>query len=410
MKASSKRSSRLGTLLAAALLTLVVALVAAGCGGGSSSSSSSGGSESTASESSEGGGAEGSGESSGGEEGGSSMVAEATEPTPSKWEGPTEPAKAPSGIKMTVVTCNSALSGCVSPAEGLEKVGKVLGWNVTVLDGAGDPSKMNADILSGISAGSDVIATTAIDPNLIQQGLKAAKKAGVLVVAGSNGIDSPNPVKEPEGGKLGYAFDVAPNYAALGEKVAQWVDGESDGSANLALFSDKEFPSVLAVEVGLLKGLEECEGCTVSEPQYFTGTQVGAPLEQQTAGFLRSNPETDYLFSPYDPAAAVQVPAIQKAGLTNDVQVIGVLGSQQNLEFIRQEQVQAADAAYDNNYMAWAIADQTIRLLDGKKLAEPHGENLPYVVLDKENLPPEGQNWEAEFPYEQEFEALWGLK
>ena len=408
MKASSKGSSRLGTLLVAAFLTLVVALVAAGCGGGSSSTSD-GSTEPAASESSGGAETEAT-ESSGGESDTSSLVAEATEATPSKFEGPTEPAKAPSGIKMTVVTCNSALSGCVSPAEGLEKVGKVLGWDVTVLDGAGDPGKMNAAILSGISAGSDVIATTAIDPNLIQQGLKAAKKAGVPVVAGSNGIDSPNPVKEPEGGKLGYAFDVAPNYAALGEKVAQWVDGESDGSANLALFSDKEFPSVLAVEVGLLKGLEECEGCTVSEPQYFTGTQVGAPLEQQTAGFLRSNPETEYLFSPYDPAAAVQVPAIQKAGLTNDVKVIGVLGSQQNLEFIRQEQVQAADAAYDNNYMAWAIADQTIRLLDGQKLAEPHGENLPYVVLDKDNLPPEGQNWEAEFPYEKEFEALWGLK
>lgn len=407
MKSSSKGSARLGTLLVAALLALAVALVAAGCGGGSSSTS--GGTESTASESS-GGGEAAAAESSGAESDSSSLVAEATEASPASFEGPTEPAKAPSGIKVTVVTCNSALSGCVSPAEGLEKVGKVLGWNVTVLDGAGDPGKMNADILSGISAGSDVIATIAIDPNLIQQGLKAAKKAGIPVVAGSNGIDSPNPVKAPEGGKLGYAFDVAPNYAALGEKVAQWVDGESDGSANLALFSDKEFPSVLAVEVGLLKGLEECEGCTVSEPQYFTGTQVGAPLEQQTAGFLRSNPETEYLFSPYDPAAAVQVPAIQKAGLTNDVKVIGVLGSQQNLEFIRQEQVQAADAAYDNNYMAWAIADQTIRLLDGQELAEPHGENLPYVVLDKDNLPPEGQNWEAEFPYEKEFEALWGLK
>jgi ABC-type sugar transport system substrate-binding protein len=406
MKEGSKRS-RLGTLLVAALLTLVVALAAAGCGGGGSSSSSGGGSETSESS---GGGSEAGGEEGGGSEGGSSLVAEATEATPSKFEGPTEPAKAPSGINLTVVTCNSALSGCTSPAEGLEKVGKVLGWNVTVLDGAGDPSKMNADILSGISSGADVIATTAIDPNLIQQGLKAAKKAGIPVVAGSNGIDSPNPVKKPEGSKLGYAFDVAPNYAALGEKVAKWVDGESNGEANLALFSDKEFPSVLAVEVGLLKGLEACEGCTVSEPQYFTGTQVGAPLEQQTAGYLRSNPETDYLFSPYDPAAAIQVPAIEKAGLSNDVQVIGVLGSQQNLEFIRQEQVQAADAAYDNNYMAWAIADQTIRLLDGQKLAEPHGENLPYVVLDKENLPEEGQNWEAEFPYEKEFEALWGLK
>lgn len=407
MKGSPKRSSRAGMVLVAALLTLVVALVAAGCGGGSSSTSTGGGSETAAGESS-GGGAESSAGESGA--GGSALVQEATEETPSKFEGPTEPAKAPSGINMTVVTCNSALSGCVSPAEGLENVAKVLGWHVTVLDGAGDPSKMNADILSGISSGADVIATIAIDPNLVQQGLKAAKTAGIPVVAGSNGIDTPNPVKEPEGGKLGFAFDVAPNYAALGEKVAKWLDGESEGTANLALFSDKEFPSVLAVEVGLLKGMEECEGCTVSEPQFFTGTQVGAPLEQQTVGFLRSNPEADYLFSPYDPAAAVQVPAIQKAGMSNDVQVIGVLGSQQNLEFIRQEQVQAADAAYDNNYMAWAMADQTIRLLDGKKLAEPHGENLPFVVLDKENLPPEGQNWEAEFPYEKEFEALWGMK
>jgi ribose transport system substrate-binding protein len=375
--------------MAATLLTaLTVSALVAGCGG--SSSDSGGGSASTA------------------DGNGSADLKAARTASPAQYEGPTEAVDTPAKkLTVGVVTCSSQLSGCVSPANGIATAAKSLGWSARIYDGGGTPQKQNSAMLDAISAGADVIATTAIDPNLVQQGLRAAKKADVLVVSGSNGIDTPNPVSQPDSGKLGYAFDVAPDYAALGEKAAQWIIGDSGGKANLAVFTDPQFPSVVAFERGLREGMKACGGCKVSASQEFNGTQVGTTLGNQTTGYLRSNPDVDYVFSPYDPAAAAQVTAIAQAGMANRVKLVGVLGSQQNLEFIRQGQVQAADAAYDNRYMGYMVVDGILRTLAEEPLFDPHGGNLPGVIIDESNVPEAGQDWLADFDYTSKFTELW---
>jgi hypothetical protein len=83
------------------------------------------------------------------------------------------------------------------------------------------------------------------------------------------------------------------------------------------------------------------------------------------------------------------------------------LGDQQNLDFIRKGTVELADAAYDNEYMGWAIADQIIRTLNKQALSAPHGESLPFTVLDKTNLPAPGADWVANFDYKSTFLKLW---
>jgi hypothetical protein len=66
-----------------------------------------------------------------------------------------------------------------------------------------------------------------------------------------------------------------------------------------------------------------------------------------------------------------------------------------------------ADAAYENEYMGWAMADQIIRTLNKQPLFDPHGENLPFTVLDKTNLPSPGSDWVANFDYKSKFLSLW---
>lgn len=331
----------------------------------------------------------------------------AREMTPPAYAGPTTPAKAPKHLNVAVVTCLSVLHGCVSPAEGVKHAGEKLGWKVTIYDGGGTPPKQNAAILDALASGANVIVTIAIDPNLIQLALSEAKKAGVPVVAGSNGIDTPNPVKLTNRQGLGFVFDVGPDYATLGRHAADWIIADSKGKANVVVYSDKEFPSVMAFQVGLLDGLSKCKTCTVSAPQYFTATQIATQLGQMTVDYLRTHPDVDYVFGPYDPAAAAQVTAIAQAGMGNRVKLVGVLGDQQNLDFIRSDRVQVADAAYENEYMGWAIVDQTIRMLNKQPLFSPHNENEPFIVLDKTNLPQPGSDWQAPTGYQEKFLALW---
>jgi ABC-type sugar transport system substrate-binding protein len=337
----------------------------------------------------------------------SAQYKSATEASPAKFEGPSAAVQAKPNAKIAVITCYSILSGCVSPAKGIEEAAKDIGWQVRTFDGGGTADKQIAQMLNALSWGADIIVNVAIDPNSVQDGLRAAKKAGVPVGAGSNGLESPNPEVKPAAGKLGYAFDVGPDYAALGGKTADWITADSGGKAHVAVYSDKTFPSVMALQKGLLSGLDKCSGCSVSAPQYFTGAQVSQVLPQSVVSYVRSHPETNYVFMPYDPAAAAVVPALQQAGYGDKVKVVGVLGSQENLNFIRDGRVQAADAAYDNRYMGYAVVDQSARLLAGQPLAQPEGENLPYVVLDKSNAPASGSDWQASFDYVSAYADLW---
>lgn len=325
-----------------------------------------------------------------------------------KWSGPTTKVTPPKALKVAVIPCFSVLSGCVSPATGAKEAAKTLGWNVRVFDGGGSPDKQNAQMLNAIAWGAKVILNIAIDANAVQSGLRAAKKANVIVASGSNGVESPNPSIKPAAGSLGYAFDVGPNYAALGEATAKWIIKDSGGKANIVVYSDKEFPSVLAFQAGLLKGLDACPTCTQQPLQYFVGAQVGDVLNKSVVGFIQSHNDVNYVFLPFDPAAGSVVPAIAAAGLGTKVRLVSVLGSQQNLAFVRAGNVQVADAAYDNLYMGYAMLDQISRVLAKQPLSNPHGENLPFVVLDNANTPSDGTDWHAPFNYIAKFKALWG--
>src|SRR5689334_13545740 len=67
------------------------------------------------------------------------------------WVGPTAPVKAETGKIVYVVTCASQGIGCVRAANGVVEAGGVLGWDVRVIDGRGDPAAWNAGILSAVA-------------------------------------------------------------------------------------------------------------------------------------------------------------------------------------------------------------------------------------------------------------------
>lgn len=369
-------------------LALIIAFTACGSSKSSSSASSSGSSSSSLAQY-------------------DAKVKSAEQATPKQYSGPTAAAKAPKHLTLALISCYSILHGCESPVIGATHAAKQLGWKVIQYDGGGNPSRQNADMLNAISAGANVIADIAIDPNLVQQGLRAAKAHGVLVVSGSSGLNEPNPTISPPAGHFGFKFDVGPDYAAAGAEAADWIIADSKGKGHVLVFSDKEFPSVLAFQRGLLAELHKCGGCKVSPLQYFTGAQVTTSLPTQTTGYLQSHSDINYVFSPYDPAAASQVVAIKQAGLASRVKLVSVLGDQQNVQYIRSGNVQAADAAYDNEYMGYAIVDQIIRTLDHKGLYHPIGENLPYALLTKSNLPAAGADWHAPYNYQAKFLKIW---
>jgi ribose transport system substrate-binding protein len=332
-------------------------------------------------------------------------LAAAAGPDPSVFNGPTEPAKAPPGIKVGIVSCAASIKGCQVQADAAAEAAQLVGWEVNMFDGKANPKTQGAAILDALAWGADVIIASSIDYRTIQLPLKEAEKAGVPVVALGQGGDTPNPLPVLKEGELAWTFAVDVDNYALGTTIGEWIIEDSGGKANIIVYTDREFDSVMTQHQGVLDALAKCEGCTVATDE-FTASQIATTLGRQVVGYLRAHPDVDYIYAPFDPSAFVMVAAIRQAGLGDRVRLASLLGNEENIDLIRKGDVQVATMAFDTAYSGYAAIDQVIRYLNKQPLFDPHGENVPYMVLDETNLPESG-NWRSDSGYKEKFEALW---
>jgi ABC-type sugar transport system substrate-binding protein len=397
------------SLVVGVFLIVALAVGLTACGGGSSSSS--GSEEATTSEEAGGGGEE----AGGGEEGGGNSelasfeekLEAAKETEPNHWEGPTDPVTPPKKFKVAGVSCASVLEGCLTPLEGAEDAAKELGWEFEIYDGEGDPTVQAKRIQQAIQKGADAIILAAVEGNSVKSALQEAEQAGIIIISTTNGTAP---------GEQGYAVDTSPNVTAIGNAVADWMVVDSGGEAVVAPFVDREFQTNLDFSEGIEEELKKCSGCKIESPVDFVATDVGSKLGGNTTAYLQQHPDVGYFYSTYDPAMAEQVAAVQQAGI--QVKSCSQLGDAQNLSFIKNEQIQACDGAWDNEYEGYATIDQIIRLANEEPLWESknvperykYGENIPWVLLEKDNLPESEETYRAPFDYISEYQKLWGLK
>jgi ribose transport system substrate-binding protein len=376
--------------------------VAAGCGSSDSSSTSSASTDAASS------GASTTASTTSGDGGGDPAALEAALKGPTEWQGPTEPVKAPSSFKLALITCDNASEGCLAPAKGAQQAAEALGWTATIYDGQSDPTVQAKRVQQAIASGADGIITESVDGRSITSGLKDAKAAGIPVVSTSNAAAP---------GEQGYEVDVSPDFDRFGRDIANWMMVDSSGKANVLPYVDREYQSTVSTLNGLVDQLKACSTCTVESPVNFVAKDVASNLGPQTVSDLRAHPKVDYVHFAFDPAATVQVPAIMQAGLGDKIKASSIIGGEQNLQFIADGQVQAADAVWDNTYQGWASVDQLIRLATNQPPAVSEGvpdrfkfnENLPSILITKDNLPADGKTYTAPFDYQSEYKKLWGI-
>ncbi len=317
------------------------------------------------------------------------------------YEGPTTPSKAPEDLKLAVIIGHASMSGASIPADAMVEIANHFGWEVQTWDGQGSPDVMNPAIMSAIAWGADAILMTAQESSSLQAGVKAAVEAGIPIGCASAGTDTPNPVIRNE---YDYVYDVGASYNEMGHAMAEWMYNNIEGSGKVACWDFEGAYSIDNTRKGLYEGFEEL-GMDYDPVGYFTFDLIGDQLNRQVTTYLTNNPDTEFIFFPFDPAAVPVSEALELAGFT-DVKVASVLGNIEMCALISQDTVASASAAYDNTYLGYAAMDQMIRHLNGDPLFEPHGENTPYAILDITNVPSDGA-WAPDFDYKSKFYALW---
>jgi ribose transport system substrate-binding protein len=250
------------------------------------------------------------------------------------------------------------------------KAAKAVGWTVHTADAQGDPAKMAADVSAMVTAHSNAIVTIAIEQSAAEQGLTAAKAAGIPAISICGAITN-------NGAPL-YAADYAPNDAAVSALATRYMIDDLGGKGDVVA----QFYSpiaALARRDAVAVAMINQAGMKVVASHQVDFTNPIQDTTQSTLAMLRAHPEAKAVLVDQDFEFPAAVQAIKNAGL--NVKVYGMYGEDPAFAALRAGGPARAVSQSPSQDSAWTAVDQLIKFFVNKKPIDPlAGYDHPYPV------------------------------
>ena len=208
----------------------------------------------------------------------------------------------------------------ISVKDGIVELAEEKGSQVKVLDAQDDTSKQSNDVDDLIQQGVDILLINPVDSSAITPAVEAANSAGIPVVT----ID-----RSSEGGQV--LTLVASDNVEGGKMAAQYIEEISGENAKVAELEG--IPGASATnERG--KGFNEYAKDKLDMVDKQTANFDRAKGLTVMENMLQSKPEIQAVFAQNDEMALGAIEAIQAAGKTGDIQVVGFDGTDDGLDAI----------------------------------------------------------------------------
>lgn len=264
-------------------------------------------------------------------------------------------------VEVAVLTPYLANAATKEVIELFEAQGQERGWEVSVVDTAGDMNRLNSAFQDAASQGVDAIVLGTGDPTQISLGLKAAADADVPVFA----IDA--------GASDDIVANVTSDNVDLGEQSANALIDAMGGSGAVVMLTHDPHPGVRARAEGA-RAVFDAAGIDVLEVKHV---EVPGPVEDARASVqdimsARSG-EVTGIWGGWDEPALGATQALEAAGIA-DVPVVGVDGQDFALAEIEKGGPFKATVKQDWPAIAIEIADLVeAKVIDG---TDPESNNV----------------------------------
>ncbi len=237
-----------------------------------------------------------------------------------------------------------------------------LGWEVNVIDTAGDVAAVIARIEDSVTQGVDAIVIN-VDPAQVGAGLQAAADAGIPVV----GMDAGN---DPL-----LAANITSNGYAMATETAVYVANRIGGAGNVVMFTFDPFPPVQARGVVADAIFGNFPDITVLDritPDVADGGIADSRAKMEA--ILTANPEPGSIkavWAAWDQPALGALQAIEAAGRQGEgIVITGIDANPQAREAIAAGGNFEASVAQDFAGIGSTTADTVARLLAGETLVQ----------------------------------------
>lgn len=259
------------------------------------------------------------------------------------------------------------------------RAAKALGWTVNVADAAGDPAKMAADVSAAVTAHSDAVVTVSIEQAAAQQGLQAAKSAGIPALTFCGAITN-------NGAPL-YAGNYAPNDAALAALTTRYMIDDLGGKGDVVA---QFFPPInaLARRDAVTQAMLAQAGMKVVASHQIDFTNPVQDTVSSTLNMLHAHPEAKAVIVDQDFEFPATVQAVKNAGL--NVKVYGMYGGDPAFQSLRAGGPARAISESAPEASGWTVADQLLKYFVNKKPIDPlaaYDHPYPVTLVTYKNVP-----------------------
>jgi ABC-type sugar transport system substrate-binding protein len=302
-------------------------------------------------------------------------------------------------LECDVPTC----AAYITP--GITAAVEALGWDLEIIPmKSTDPGPA---VQQAIDAGVDYIASTGLATAQYQPQLEAAKAAGIEVMS-CFGTDDPSPE--------GLAMQCGDENFVLrtGPLMADWMVVDSGGAANVLIVSIPDFPVLKVQTDAFIEQLgTNCPDCTYEELNVTLDDLIGGRVPASVVSKVQANSDLNYIFYSFGDLPGGITPALQTAGLFDQVKQFGQDFSAIDLQEI-VDGTMGAWSADPKGYAGWLMVDAAARLSLGMTLDEErNNSSLLTVIVDdpafaQQLLDESGGDWFVP-AWADQFKALWGV-
>jgi ribose transport system substrate-binding protein len=278
--------------------------------------------------------------------------------------------------KIAVITPYMAQPGTQAYVEAFQAVAKEKGWDVNVIDTAGDVAAVISRIEDVVNQGVDAIVIN-VDPTQVAAGLQTAKDANIPVVGMDAGAD---PL---------LATNVTSDGVAMAETTAGYVVEHIKAEGNVVMFVFDAFPPVQVRGAKADEIFAANPGIKVLDritPDVSDGGIADSRAKMDAV--LAANPEPGSIkavWAAWDQPALGALQAIEAAGREGEgIVITGIDANPQAREEIAKGGNFEATVAQDFTGIGTAAAEAVAGLLAGTAPAGPV-TYVPTKLVTKDN-------------------------
>jgi ribose transport system substrate-binding protein len=323
------------------------------------------------------------------------------------WDGPTTGPKAQPGKTVVLISEDQRNGGALGVSEGVTEAAKVVGWKLTMLDGAGVIANRSAAFGQAIALKPDIIIADNDDATEQKVNIVKAVNAGIKVLGWHSNV-KPGPM---DGVPLFTNISTDPTVVA--KVAAALAIANADGKAGVVVFTDATEKISVMKSNAMAANIKECSGCTVLEVIDTPLASVSTRIPQMTQSLhQRFGEKWTHSLAINDGFYDFMAPTLRAAGSAGSgppVNISGGDGSKAAFERIRGDNYQFATVAEPLSLHGWQLIDEANRALAGMPWS---GYVAPTHLVTKDNIGTNGgpnNVYDPDNGYRDIYKKIWGV-